>query len=428
MLHSMQTAHATNPPLAVGAERHTVVVPPFRFAVVEDGVYRGAYPRGARNTAFLRSLGIRTVISLTPDPLTPAAQSALGPGVHCLHVRVPKPKEDQLPYDAALVLRVLTVLVLDLDRYPVYLHCLDGQSVTGGVVMALRKVQGWTVASAAAEYARCIRGDVVAPELAEFVAKLAGELDFCAPAARGPAALAALVTTDSRAVTASPTPVEPPAAGSEESPAAAPTPIPAPAPTLVALPRWFWGGTLPFRRHPHSGLRLKLPPAVPAPVGPGYPAQTPAATADQLNLPGGTGGAPLGGGSGDLRAGTDAVAPGDLALKDLRTRLLSDILGSGAAGPASGTSSTVGAPASATSAQGFNVGEGLGIGLGLNLGGGVLVQPGGVGGAPTAGAGAAGMPNDHDLDDDLDDELDEAGDEVNLSRMVQALNLEGLSG
>ena len=41
------------------------LVPPFRFSVVEVGVYRGAYPT-LKNFAFLKILGLKTVISLCP--------------------------------------------------------------------------------------------------------------------------------------------------------------------------------------------------------------------------------------------------------------------------------------------------------------------------------------------------------------------------
>ena len=45
------------------------VVPPFRFAIVEVGVYRGAYPT-LKNFAFLKSLNLKTMISLIPEAPT----------------------------------------------------------------------------------------------------------------------------------------------------------------------------------------------------------------------------------------------------------------------------------------------------------------------------------------------------------------------
>lgn len=45
------------------------IVPPFRFGIVEAGVYRGAYPT-LKNFPYLKTLELTTVISLTPEPPT----------------------------------------------------------------------------------------------------------------------------------------------------------------------------------------------------------------------------------------------------------------------------------------------------------------------------------------------------------------------
>ena len=46
------------------------VVPPLRFGIVEVGVYRGAYPT-LFNFPFLKTLSLRTIISLVPENPTP---------------------------------------------------------------------------------------------------------------------------------------------------------------------------------------------------------------------------------------------------------------------------------------------------------------------------------------------------------------------
>jgi hypothetical protein len=45
------------------------LVPPLRFSQVEEGVYRGAYP-SLVNQRFLTRLGLRTIVSLLPEPPT----------------------------------------------------------------------------------------------------------------------------------------------------------------------------------------------------------------------------------------------------------------------------------------------------------------------------------------------------------------------
>ena len=45
------------------------LVPPLRFSQVEEGMYRGAYP-SLVNQRFLTRLGLRTIVSLLPEPPT----------------------------------------------------------------------------------------------------------------------------------------------------------------------------------------------------------------------------------------------------------------------------------------------------------------------------------------------------------------------
>ena len=54
------------------------LVPPLRFSQVEEGVYRGAYP-SLVNQRFLTRLGLRTIVSLLPEPPTADLLQWCGP-------------------------------------------------------------------------------------------------------------------------------------------------------------------------------------------------------------------------------------------------------------------------------------------------------------------------------------------------------------
>ena len=59
---------ASNAPLLI--ERNDMILfPPLRYSLVEEGISRGAYPT-LRNFRFLRRLGLKTLVSLTPDEPT----------------------------------------------------------------------------------------------------------------------------------------------------------------------------------------------------------------------------------------------------------------------------------------------------------------------------------------------------------------------
>jgi hypothetical protein len=51
--------------MAANPARPFKLIPPFRFSIVELDVYRGAYPT-LKNFPFLKTLALKTIISLTP--------------------------------------------------------------------------------------------------------------------------------------------------------------------------------------------------------------------------------------------------------------------------------------------------------------------------------------------------------------------------
>ena len=46
------------------------LVPPLRYCLVEEGLYRGAYP-SLINLRFMTRLGLRSMVSLLPEPPAP---------------------------------------------------------------------------------------------------------------------------------------------------------------------------------------------------------------------------------------------------------------------------------------------------------------------------------------------------------------------
>lgn len=131
------------------------VVPPFRFATVEVGVYRGAYPT-LKNFPFLETRKLRTVISLIPEkPTQDLVDFCEFNNVDLVHHVVEK-KRDDVPVSSRDISEILS-LVIKVDRLPVYLHCLDGADVTGVIIACLRRLQGWQTECISNEFSRYSR-------------------------------------------------------------------------------------------------------------------------------------------------------------------------------------------------------------------------------------------------------------------------------
>ena len=132
------------------------LVPPLRYCLVEEGLYRGAYP-SMINLRFLTRLGLRSMVSLLPEP--PAPHLIAWCEEHDIrnHFECVKPfSKDEVTLTHERAASLLQLLVLP-ERQPVYVHCLDGVGVTGLLIMCLRKVLHWAPPSIFAEFSRFAR-------------------------------------------------------------------------------------------------------------------------------------------------------------------------------------------------------------------------------------------------------------------------------
>lgn len=149
------------------------LIPPYRFAAVEEGLYRGAYP-SAKNFRFLLRLQLRTIVSLIPQtPKPELAEFCAANGINLVHMRVDVFKE-KIPISPAGVAQVLQVralaarrarpplnahllgpqLLIDVTKQPLLVHCMNGAEVTGIVIMCLRKLQNYSSSFAMVELQR----------------------------------------------------------------------------------------------------------------------------------------------------------------------------------------------------------------------------------------------------------------------------------
>ncbi len=208
------SSSTTVPPVPPDAAHELpLLVPPYRFALIVPGIYRGAYPV-LRNLRFLLRLGLRCLLSLTPEPPSKdLVDWCQGVGVRLHHFRMtqaatPGPRELAqctaavqvshlhyiynlkllqlfffLCYYDFIVLTLLTLsspsslsslslsslsllslpplfllsiyqLLLSPSTGPVYVHCVDGRRGVGLLALLLRRLQGWPALDALAEYWR----------------------------------------------------------------------------------------------------------------------------------------------------------------------------------------------------------------------------------------------------------------------------------
>jgi tyrosine-protein phosphatase OCA1 len=139
------TSNAAAAAATTAATRMQYATPPSLFAIVEDDVYRSAYPSSSHGR-FLQGLGLRTVVSLSLEGMPMQARRMLeGQGARYVALGAAG-WATKNNFDQDLLIQALQ-LVLNADNHPVLLMCATGELQTTAVVGALRKLQGWCLAS-----------------------------------------------------------------------------------------------------------------------------------------------------------------------------------------------------------------------------------------------------------------------------------------
>lgn len=130
-----------------------VLVPPTNFSVVEDGIFRSGLPQPS-NFAFLRTLNLRSIIYLCPEPYPEENMSFINAhNIKLFQFGIEgktDPSESAPKNSITEALRVL----IDVRNHPVLIHCKRGKHRTGCLVGCFRKLQNWCMSSVFEEYQR----------------------------------------------------------------------------------------------------------------------------------------------------------------------------------------------------------------------------------------------------------------------------------
>ncbi|CAN6178853.1 unnamed protein product [Urochloa humidicola] len=142
------------PPLPAAAPfDESALVPPLNFAMVDEGIFRSGFPENT-NFRFLKSLNLRSIVYLCPEPYPETNMEFLeknGIRLHQFGIEGRKEPFVTIPDDK---IREALKVVLDPKNQPLLIHCKRGKHRTGCVVGCLRKLQKWCLSSVFDEYHR----------------------------------------------------------------------------------------------------------------------------------------------------------------------------------------------------------------------------------------------------------------------------------
>ena len=124
---------------------------PENFSMVEDGVYRSAFPR-SKNILFLRRLGLKSVVALIPEDYPTVLTTFYKQcGIKLISVGFDGNKWPFKDIDDMMFYKALRDICNPLNR-PLLVHCNKGKHRTGSIIGCLRRLKGWSISSTVHEY------------------------------------------------------------------------------------------------------------------------------------------------------------------------------------------------------------------------------------------------------------------------------------
>ncbi|XP_004237383.1 inositol diphosphatase DSP3 [Solanum lycopersicum] len=134
-----------------GDDDGVMLVSPNNFSAVEDNcIYRSGLPQPS-NFPFLKSLNLRSIIYLCPEPYPEENLEFLTiNSIKLFQFGIDGTKEPSAMSSSAITeaLKVIT----DVRNHPVLIHCKRGKHRTGCLVGCLRKLQNWCMSAVVEEY------------------------------------------------------------------------------------------------------------------------------------------------------------------------------------------------------------------------------------------------------------------------------------
>ncbi|KAK9469768.1 protein-tyrosine phosphatase [Lipomyces arxii] len=139
------------PPSTLDLDDPPLLVTPLRFGTVQPQLYRGLYPRKI-NLPFMRRLELKTILSLTPEPLVDEIEEfCREQSIEMIHITTSKKAKKGVPITYKEVTKAIEIIIS--QKYaPLYLHCVNGSQATSLVIACLRKMSFWRTSSIFSEF------------------------------------------------------------------------------------------------------------------------------------------------------------------------------------------------------------------------------------------------------------------------------------
>ncbi|SZF05767.1 unnamed protein product [Blumeria hordei] len=122
---------------------------PINFGAVAPGIFRSSLPL-AENFEFLRSLGLKTILSLVHKDFTPEFHQFVQ--TNDINHKVIDMIGTKKLKISELMMKSILHIVMNKANHPILIHCNHGRHRTGCAVAAFRHTTGWGLSKILQEY------------------------------------------------------------------------------------------------------------------------------------------------------------------------------------------------------------------------------------------------------------------------------------
>lgn len=129
------------------------ILAPMNYCQVEKGIYRSGVPSIYMHSRFLKTLNLKTVVSLLADDI-PQNLKEFYEENHITFINHnfgKGNKNHNYHIDDATCRRALET-ILNPSNHPVLIHCKKGKHRTGSIIGLIRRLRGWSMSSICQEY------------------------------------------------------------------------------------------------------------------------------------------------------------------------------------------------------------------------------------------------------------------------------------
>ncbi len=140
-------------PLEMSDIHSSQILTPMNYCQVEQGIYRSGLPSVYLHSRFLKTLNLKTVVSLLADDIPQNLKEFYEENnITFINHNFGKGNKNHNYHIDNITCRKALETILNPQNQPALIHCKKGKHRTGSIIGLIRRLRGWSMSSICQEY------------------------------------------------------------------------------------------------------------------------------------------------------------------------------------------------------------------------------------------------------------------------------------